>query len=106
MIYDPTTAKTVQNSIPQFESYEEELEFRFEKIAEAIKALANKTKMLESFLGRGAEMIQYRIPGREDYSDLKEVFDDLYLRLNTLETNNTINASVSDRDGKELRESS
>ena len=46
-------------------------------------------------------MIMYKIPGTEDYSNLKQVFDDLYKRLNKLEVA-YLNASISDRDGKEL----
>lgn len=71
--------------VPEFESYEEELEWRFNKIAEAIKALASRIGQTEQFIQRGADMIQYKIPGRDDYSNLKEIFDDLYDRLNKLE---------------------
>ena len=87
--------------IPEFESYEAELEWRFERIAESIKSLAQKSQVHEQFLKRGAEMIMYKIPGTEEYSNLKDVFDDLYNRLNKLEVA-YLNASISDRDGKEL----
>ena len=87
--------------IPEFESYEAELEWRFERIAESINSLAQKSQVHEQFLKRGAEMIMYKIPGTEEYSNLKDVFDDLYKRLNKLEVA-YLNASISDRDGKEL----
>ena len=83
--------------IPEFETYEHELEWRFERIAESIKTLANKSQSHEAFLKRGAEMIQYKIPGQDKYSNLKEVFDDLYDRLNKLEVH-YLNASLPDRD--------
>ncbi len=47
--------------IPEFESYEAELEWRFERIAESIKSLAQKSQVHEQFLKRGAEMIMYKI---------------------------------------------
>ena len=87
--------------IPEFESYEQELEWRFERIADSLETLAQKSPTHEQFLKRGAEMIMYKIPGTDDYSNLKQVFDDLYKRLNKLEVA-YLNASISDRDGKEL----
>jgi uncharacterized protein (DUF2384 family) len=71
--------------IPEFESYEEELEWRFNRIADSLKALAARSERAEQFLSRGADMIQYKIPGNDQYSNLKEIFDDLYSRINTLE---------------------
>ena len=92
------------NEVPQFESYQEELEWRFVKIAESIKSLAIKVKTVEGFLGKGSNMIQYKIPGHDSYSDLKGVFDDLYDRLNKIEEDNAINGSLPDRDRSELSE--
>lgn len=71
--------------IPEFESYQEELEWRFDRIAETLKVLAERSQRAEQFLSRGADMIQYKIPGHDEYSNLKEIFDDLYMRINTLE---------------------
>ena len=36
----------------------------------------------------GANMVKYKIPGDEEYSNLKELFDNLYERLNKLEESN------------------
>lgn len=72
-------------AIPEFESYEEEIEWRFGKIAESIKTLAERSQQTEAFLQRGADMIQYKIPGHTEYSNLRQIFDDLYSRINTLE---------------------
>ena len=36
----------------------------------------------------GADMIKYKVPGDDSYSNLKELFDNLYKRINTLENNN------------------
>ena len=66
-------------------------------IRDSIKTLASKSQSHEAFLKRGAEMIQYKIPGQDKYSNLKEVFDDLYDRLNKLEVH-YLNASLPDRD--------
>ena len=90
--------------VPQFEPYQEELEWRFVKIAESIKSLAIKVKTTEGFLSKGANMIQYKIPGHDSYSDLRGVFDDLYERLNKIEEDIAINGSLSDRDRSELSE--
>ena len=71
--------------IPKFESYEEELELRFQKIGEALKNLAARTERSEQFISRGADMIQYKIPGEEGYSNLRQIFDTIFDRLNKLE---------------------
>ena len=80
--------------VPQFESYQEELEWRFVKIAESIKSLAIKVKTTEGFLSKG----------HDSYSDLRGVFDDLYERLNKIEEDIAINGSLPDRDRSELSE--
>ena len=49
-------------------------------------------------------MIQYKIPGNDDYSDLASVFDDLYDRLNKIEEDIAINGSLPDRNRSELSE--
>ena len=92
------------SDIPEFENYQDELEWRFVKIAESIKSLAIKIKTVEGFFGRGSSMIQYKIPGNDDYSDLASVFDDLYARLNKIEEDIAINGSLPDRNRSELSE--
>ena len=38
----------------------------------------------------GADMVKYKIPGDDEYSNLKELLDNIFDRLNTIETVNGI----------------
>ena len=71
--------------VPQFESYEEELEWRFEKVASSIKNLAHRAATIEAFLQRGADMIQYKPDGQDKHLNLTALFDKLIERLNKIE---------------------
>ena len=82
--------------VPKFETYQEELEWRFEKISESIKNLAERSMQHETFLMRGADMIQYKPPGADRHLNLTQLFDDLYGRLNTLEEKLSQREHISD----------
>ena len=57
--------------VPQFDDYQEELEWRFEKVAESIKNLATRSQTVEQFLQKGPDMIQRLNKIEEDLSQLK-----------------------------------
>ena len=63
----------------------EQISKNFEMIAQAIENLAKRISALEEAMGQypppGANMIQYKPPGKEEYMDMKELFDDIYARL-------------------------
>ena len=63
-----------KNGVPEFESEMEAVAWSFKQLSEAVK--------------------KYKIPGNDDYSNLKELFDNLYERLNKLEEDSAINGSI------------
>ena len=71
--------------IHNFANKDEENEWRFEMIAKTCTNLAQWVGRIEQMLGRGADMIQYKIPGESEYSNLKQLFDVLFERLNNIE---------------------
>ena len=79
-----------ENSVPQFESDAEYLKWAFENISKSIKNLAERQQILEQAIQKmpppGADMVKYKIPGDEEYSNLKELLDNIFERLNTIET--------------------
>jgi hypothetical protein len=74
---------------PKFETLEEYTNWGFEQLSQALVQLTNRVTALEQAIQKfpppGADMIKYKIPGNEEYSNLPELFDDLYTRLNNLE---------------------
>ena len=74
---------------PKFETLEEYTNWGFEQLSQALVQLTNRVTVLEQSVSKypppGADMIKYKIPGNEEYSNLPELFDDLYTRLNNLE---------------------
>lgn len=60
-----------------------------EMISKGMENLANRIQTVEQALGRmptpGADMMKYKPEGYEDYLNMRELFDDLYVRLNMLE---------------------
>ena len=76
---------------PKFNSDEEFIAWALQNISEAIKNLSSRIEALEVAIGKmpppGADMIKYNVPGDDSYSNLKELFDNLYKRINTLENN-------------------
>tara|TARA_B100000902_G_scaffold27100_1_gene32645 strand:+ start:333 stop:575 length:243 start_codon:yes stop_codon:yes gene_type:complete len=77
------------NENPKFETLEEYTNWGFEQLSQALVQLTNRVTALEQAIQKfpppGADMIKYKIPGNEEYSNLPELFDDLYTRLNNLE---------------------
>ena len=86
---------------PKFKSDEEFIAWALQNISEAIKNLSSRIEALEGAIGRmpppGADMIKYKIPGDEGYSNLKELFDNLFDRLDHLEDRLETAQSLNDR---------
>ncbi|MBT5122852.1 MAG: hypothetical protein HOM38_09035 [Euryarchaeota archaeon] len=63
-------------------------------MSKSIKNLAERQAVLEQAFQRlpppGADMVKYKIPGDDEYSNLKELLDNIFERLNTIETVNGI----------------
>jgi|TARA_X000000368_G_scaffold342347_1_gene280860 hypothetical protein len=78
-----------KNGVPEFKSEMEAVAWSLTQLSEAVKNLASRIAVLETAFNKlpppGADMVKYKIPGDEDYSNLKELFDNLYERLNKLE---------------------
>jgi hypothetical protein len=77
------------NETPKFNTLEEYTNWGFEQLSQALVQLSNRVTALEQALQStpppGADMIKYKIPGHEEHSNLPQLFDDLYTRLNNLE---------------------
>jgi hypothetical protein len=60
-----------------------------EMIAKGMENLSARLNNVEKALGRmptpGADMIKYKPDGYEDYLNMRELFDDMYMRLNMME---------------------
>ncbi len=60
-----------------------------EMIAKGMENLSGRLSTVEKAIGRmpqpGADMIKYKPEGYQDYLNIKQLFDDLYVRLNMLE---------------------
>ena len=58
-------------------------------IAKGMENLSGRLSTVEKAIGRmpqpGADMIKYKPEGYQDYLNIKQLFDDLYVRLNMLE---------------------
>ena len=78
-----------KNGVPEFESEMEAVAWSLTQLSEAVKNLASRIAVLETAFNKlpppGADMVKYKIPGNDEYSNLKELFDNLYERLNKLE---------------------
>ena len=78
-----------KNGVPEFKSEMEAIAWSLTQLSEAVKNLASRISILETAFNKlpppGADMVKYKIPGSDDYSNLKELFDNLYERLNKLE---------------------
>ncbi len=77
------------NETPKFETLEEYTNWGFEQLSQALVQLTNRVTALEQALQKfpppGADMIKYKIPEQEHYSNLKELLDNLYDRIGNLE---------------------
>lgn len=75
--------------VPEFKTDAEFINWAFQQQAEALTNLAKRIEGLEVALQKipppGADMIKYKIPGQEEYSNLKQLLDNLFERLNILE---------------------
>ncbi len=75
--------------MPEFKTDAEFINWAFQQQAEALTNLAKRIEGLEVALQKipppGADMIKYKIPGEEEYSNLKQLLDNLFERLNILE---------------------
>ena len=78
-----------KNGVPEFKSEMEAIAWSLTQLSVAVKNLASRISILETAFNKlpppGADMVKYKIPGSDDYSNLKELFDNLYERLNKLE---------------------
>jgi len=70
---------------PQFKSDEEFFAWTFKKISESISNLALRMEKVEEGMQKipppGPDMVKYRIPGNKHYSNLKEIFGNIFERL-------------------------
>ena len=87
-----------KNGVPEFKSETEAIAWSLTQLSEAVKNLASRISILETAFNKlpppGADMVKYKIPGNDDYSNLKELFDNLYERLNKLEEDSAINGNI------------
>jgi len=79
-----------KNPILQFESDEEYLKWALETLSKAVENLSRRQAIIEQAIQKmpppGPDMIQYKIPGDDDYSNIKVILDNVFKRLNKLET--------------------
>ena len=91
-----------KNGVPEFKSETEAIAWSLTQLSEAVKNLASRISILETAFNKlpppGADMVKYKIPGSDEYSNLKELFDNLYERLNKLEEDSAINGNVHTGD--------
>ena len=70
---------------PQFKSDEEFFAWTFKKISESITNLAKRMEKVEEGMQKipppGADMVKYRIPGNEHYSNLRELFGTIFQKF-------------------------
>ena len=70
---------------PQFNSDEEFFAWTFKKISESITNLAKRIEKVEEGMQKipppGADMVKYRIPGNEHYSNLRELFGTIFQKF-------------------------
>ena len=70
---------------PQFKSDEEFFAWTFKKISESITNLAKRMEKVEEGMQKipppGPDMVKYRIPGNEHYSNLRELFGTIFQKF-------------------------
>ena len=70
---------------PQFKSDEEFFAWTIKKISESITNLAKRIEKVEEGMQKipppGADMVKYRIPGNEHYSNLRELFGTIFQKF-------------------------
>jgi hypothetical protein len=71
------------------EEFLNEYQNHMEMIGKSLENLAGRIISIEQALNKfpepSANMIKYKPEGYEDYLNIRELFDDLYVRLNMLE---------------------
>tara|TARA_Y100000004_G_scaffold193124_1_gene255060 strand:+ start:683 stop:934 length:252 start_codon:yes stop_codon:yes gene_type:complete len=76
--------------ILQFQDDAEYLKWALETLSKAVENLSKRQAIIEQAIQKmpppGPDMIQYKIPGDEEYSNIKGVLDNIFDRLNKLET--------------------
>lgn len=79
-----------KKSILQFNDDAEYLKWALETLSKAVENLSKRQAIIEQAIQKmpppGPDMIQYKIPGDEEYSNIKGVLDNIFDRLNKLET--------------------
>ena len=82
---------TMSPNMPEFEDKWEENDYCHGMIAQALNNLSERISAIEDFVKKfpepGPNMIQYKPEGYEGHLNIKELFDDLYSRLNKLDVN-------------------
>lgn len=77
------------SNVPSFNDKWEENEYCHKIIAESLNNISERLNSIEGFLSKfpepGADMIKYKPKDKETHLNIKELFDDLYLRLNRIE---------------------
>ena len=71
---------------PEFlDAYKEHMDM----ISKALENLAGRIIVLEQAMGKmpppGSDMIKYKPDGYQDHLNMKELLDDLYMKINMLE---------------------
>lgn len=80
---------TMSEKIPEFSDKWEENDYCHGVIAQALNNLSERIAALEEFVKKfpepGPNMIQYKPEGYDEHLNIKQLFDDLYTRLNNIE---------------------
>ena len=70
---------------PQFKSDEEFFAWTFKKISESITNLAKRIEKVEEGMQKipppGPDMVKYKMPGKDHYSNLKELFGTIFQHI-------------------------
>jgi len=73
---------------PQFNNDEDFFAWTFQKISEAITNLTQRLEQVEEGLQKipppGPDMVKYKIPGNEHYSNLTEIFNVSFCRISEI----------------------
>lgn len=76
-------------NMPEFQDKWEENDYCHGVIAEALNNLSERLSAIEEFLKKfpepGPDMIKYKPEGYEEHLNIKELFDDLYGRINKID---------------------
>tara|TARA_B100000427_G_scaffold71067_1_gene57270 strand:- start:11490 stop:11882 length:393 start_codon:yes stop_codon:yes gene_type:complete len=94
-------SETITPQVPEFESDGEFLAWAFKNLSEAIKNLNERCNKIEEGMQKipppGPDMIKYKIPGDGEYSNLLQLFDNIFDRLDHLEDRLETSLSLNER---------